>query len=332
MKIILNHDLPFSFAHGGVTNIVRRTWQTLEKLGFEVEPLRWWDDQQTADILFQFCRPSNLLVDYARSRGLKVVVEQVLTGLVSRAPWKRRIETVAIYQLRRLPSMVSEPFGWRAFETVDMHFVPSRHDARVIREVFGVPQEKISILEYGVDDEFLCCKRPTQRGDRLICTATITERKQVLELATASYAAEVPLDIVGKPYSPSDPYFLTFNKVVTQSRGLIRHIPHVNSRTTLAEMLASSRGFVLLSTMETVSQSALEAAACGCPLLLPDLEWARGAFGDHSTYAPRSTAPFRLAPTLADFYRHAANKTQNFPSGSWLEKRKHLKSTLSSLL
>jgi len=38
--------------------------------------------------------------------------------------------------------------------------------------------------------------------------------------------------------------------------------------------------------MESQSLSALEAAACGCPLLLSDLPWARCSFGKHASYAP----------------------------------------------
>ena len=38
-----------------------------------------------------------------------------------------------------------------------------------------------------------------------------------------------------------------------------------------------ARGFVLLSAMESLSLSALEAAACECPLFLSDLPWARSS-------------------------------------------------------
>ena len=80
MKILTYSALPFNLAHGGVTNIYERTSHVLEKVGFEVEPIRWWDRNQAGDILFCFCRPSNDIVDYAKKKGMKVVVEQVLTG------------------------------------------------------------------------------------------------------------------------------------------------------------------------------------------------------------------------------------------------------------
>lgn len=331
MKILLNHDLPFSLAHGGVTNIVRRTSAVLEEVGFEVEPLRWWDETQQGDVLFQFCRTSNTLLDYAKAKGMKVVVEQVLTGLVSRAPWKRRLQKHLFAAMKLGPSMLTEPFGWRGFQTADLHFVPSVHDGRVVQELFDVPASKIVLLPYGVDDAFLHVVPPTRREDHLICTATITERKRVVALAEAALLAKVPLRIVGKPYSADDPYFLEFQSVLQRSQGLITHISHVDSREKLAELLAAARGFVLLSTMETVSQSAIEAAACKCPLLLPDLEWARGAFGEHASYAPNSGIPGVLAPALSGFYRESATMIQKFPSEGWYDSRKHLKDVLQSL-
>ena len=38
--------------------------------------------------------------------------------------------------------------------------------------------------------------------------------------------------------------------------------------------------------MESLSLSALEAAACGCPVLLSDLPWARTVFGQSALVLP----------------------------------------------
>jgi glycosyltransferase involved in cell wall biosynthesis len=45
-------------------------------------------------------------------------------------------------------------------------------------------------------------------------------------------------------------------------------------------LLQRARGFVLNSRFENWSLAAHEAAACGLPLLLPDLPWSREQFGD----------------------------------------------------
>lgn len=332
MKVLTNHHVPFSLAHGGVTNIVRRTTHVLEEQGFEVEPLRWWDENQKGDILFHFCRPDNSLVDYAKAKGMVVVVEQVLTGLVSRPLWKRRLQKYAKWAIERAaPRMMKEPYGWRAFDAVDMHFVPSPHDASVVKHMFGVPDNKLCILPYGVDDEFLTVK-PGKQSDHLICTATVTERKRVVEVAEAASLAKVPMCIVGKSYGGEDRYGQRFEEVVRQSSGLIRHIPHVDGRAQLASILANSRGFVLLSTMETVSQSALEAAACKLPMLLSDLDWARCAFQEHALYCSVNSSPAEMSAKIKSFYLECPSIRQRFPSGSWIEKRAHLQDVLHALV
>ncbi len=333
MKILTYTGLPFCLAHGGVTNIARKTSAVLEQLGFDVEPLSWWDDRQNADILFQFCRSDVTIVRYAKLKGLVVVTEQVNSGLVSRDRWKRRLQKAFKGCLEKFaPKMMTEPYGWSGYNMVDMHFVPSPHDASVISHMFDVPAEKLTVLPYGVDDEFLHVTKPSVKKEHLICTATVTERKRVLEVAEAASLARTPLVVVGKAYGESDPYSSRFRNVVAESNGIVEHIPHVDGREKLAEMLAGSRGFVLLSTCETVSQSALEAAACGCPLLLSDQDWARVAFANHAHYCPYNLSMAKMATRLRAFYDACPTLQQTFPAGSWIEKRSILKPVLTRLV
>jgi hypothetical protein len=56
--------------------------------------------------------------------------------------------------------------------------------------------------------------------------------------------------------------------------------------------------------MESLSLSALEAAASGCPLLLSDLPWARCTFGAHASYCPIAPAR-KTAGFLRRFYEKA---------------------------
>ncbi len=58
-------------------------------------------------------------------------------------------------------------------------------------DVFGALPEKTHVVPNGVEDVFLN-SQPAQRGPWLVCTATITERKRVLELAQAAVRAETP--------------------------------------------------------------------------------------------------------------------------------------------
>jgi glycosyltransferase involved in cell wall biosynthesis len=140
------------------------------------------------------------------------------------------------------------------------------------------------------------------RGPWLVCTATITERKRVLELARAAAMAETPVWIVGKPYAENDPYYRAFAEVARAHPRFVRYEGGISDRAQMAAVYREARGFVLLSTMESLSLSALEATACGCPLLLSDLPWARTTFGDHATYCPATASVEATATHLRAFH------------------------------
>jgi len=66
----------------------------------------------------------------------------------------------------------------------------------------------------------------------------------------------------------------------------VEYVGPIEDRGVIAREYRKAAGFVLLSAMESQSLSALEAAACGCPLLLTDLPWARSSFSDGASYIP----------------------------------------------
>src|SRR5574340_789516 len=70
----------------------------------------------------------------------------------------------------------------------------------------------------------------------------------------------------------------------------------------LSMVYREARGFVLLSAMESLSLSALEAAACGSPLLLGRLPWATTVFGENACYCPVGLSAERTAGFLRQFY------------------------------
>ena len=101
--------------------------------------------------------------------------------------------------------------------------------------------------------------------------------------------AKVPILFVGKPYSPTDPYGKEFARLV-DGRYVLHH-EHIADRVQLIGLLKASRGFVIYSQYENWCLSAHEAAACGLPLLLPDMPWSRECFGSQASYLrPQSSA------------------------------------------
>ena len=83
--------------------------------------------------------------------------------------------------------------------------------------------------------------------------------------------------------------------------------------------------------MESLSLSALEAAACDCPLLLSDLPWARSVFGDEATYCP-ITGVERTAEVLRNFYDAAPTLKLPPKPLSWAKVAQQLKNIYEDLL
>ena len=154
----------------------------------------------------------------------------------------------------------------------------------------------------------------------------------MLELAKAAVAAQTPLWVLGKPFGEHDPYALRFFEVARQHPSLVRYEGAMSDRSRLAQIYREARGFVLLSTKESLSLSALEAAACECPLLLSDLPWARTVFKDRAWYCPADANVRKTALTLKQFYTAAPDfKPPPRPLG-WREVALQLKSIYEGLL
>jgi glycosyltransferase involved in cell wall biosynthesis len=153
----------------------------------------------------------------------------------------------------------------------------------------------------------------------------------VLELARAAVQAQTPLWIIGKPYSQTEPYATSFFALQAQHPQHIRYAGPVLDRSKLAQAYRQARGFVLLSTMESLSLSALEAAACECRLLLSDLPWARTVFKENATYCQIASSQ-RTAGVLRKFYDAAPGLRPPPKPLSWVEVALQLKKVYEGVL
>ena len=306
MKILFYCGLPFALTHGGQQVQIERTQAALQSIGLEVEPIRWWDDQQRGDIIHYAGRMPTTQIELAHQKGIKVVMAELLTapGSRSRAQlWLQRMMNRTLAGIA--PAHLVAAFNWKSHRLADACIALTPWEAHLMNYLFGAPKERIHVVPNGVEEVFLQAP-PAERGQWLVCTATITERKQVLELAQAAVLARTPVWIIGKAYAESDPYAQRFYSLARQYPKIIRFEGSIQDRAKLAQVYRAARGFVLLSTMESLSLSALEAAACECPLLLSDLPWARTVFGEQATYCPVA-APRRAARALREFYDRAPN-------------------------
>jgi glycosyltransferase involved in cell wall biosynthesis len=325
MKVLFDHQLPFALAHGGLQIQIEQTKAALESLNVEVEYVRFWDESQAGDIIHIFGRCTSGYIELANRKGMAVVMSELLTGTGSRS--KRQLQAQkAIIRLSQklLPKTFTNKMGWETFRMADAVIALTPWEAHLMIDLFDADEQKLRVVTNGVDDcFFLNGKQPVREG-WLVCTATITERKRVVELAEAAVDAGVKVRIIGRPYTETDPYYLRFLSLCRANPDLVDFSGPISDRAKLAEYYQTAHGFVLLSTMESLSLSALEAAAAGCPLLLSDLPWARGTFADNAVYCPVDVSAEETGKVLKLFVESSSSKPQTLIPSRWVDVARQL--------
>ena len=163
MKVLFHSLVPFAFAHGGQQVQITQTFEALQKLGVEVEFLRWQDEHQQGDILHFFGRiPVNLL-RLAHQKGIKVIVADLLAAQSARPASRLTLQKLVIRGLERvLPPGVVAGFGWQTYREADACVAVTRREGELMMELFGVPRQRLHVVPNGVEDVFLR-SAPAQR-------------------------------------------------------------------------------------------------------------------------------------------------------------------------
>jgi len=332
MKVLFDCHVPFMLAHGGAQIQIEQTKAALETLGVTVEPLRWWDETQSGDVLHHFARIPIHIQRLAHQKGMKVVMSAFMSGLGARPVWKRFLQQMLLRAVRPVaPRRLRDLFGWDSYRLLDAIIALTPYEAALLTRIHNASPSRVHVIPNGVEDVFLN-SQPAPRGKWLVCTATIIELKGVLKLAQMAVQAKTPLWLIGQPHSDTDGYARHFLEFARQNRELVRYEGPIADRERLSRIYREARGFVLLSKWESLSLSALEAAASQCPLFLSDLPWAHDAFKDRATYCRPDESLPASAALLRRFY--AAAPTLEAPPRplSWLEVGRQIKTVYESIV
>ncbi|HEV2694991.1 MAG TPA: glycosyltransferase [Verrucomicrobiae bacterium] len=332
MKILVNCTLPFALAHGGQAIQIQRTMASLAEIGVAVEPLRWWDEHQTGDLIHYFGLMPVDQIHFARQKKIKVIIANLLTEQGSQTPLQRGARRAFRWGVESFaPRAVARAFGWENYRLADALIALTAWEKHLMTYKFGAQVEDIFVVPNGVEEPFFQAP-PAARGEWLVCTATITERKRVLELAQAAVVAQTPVWILGKAYAEGDAYAQQFFQLAKENPKFIRYEGGVGDRAELAKIYRSARGFVLLSSMESLSLSALEAAACECPLLLSDLPWARSSFTGAAEFCPVTDSVATTAAVLKKFYAAAPGLPPPPRPATWPDVARQLRAVYEKVL
>ncbi len=332
MKILVNCSLPFALAHGGQAIQIQQTLAALEANGCQTEPVRWWDETQTGDLIHFFGRMPAGHIRLAHQKKLPVVMGELLTGAGSRSRLQLCLQKFISRTMKCLaPRNFTTAFNWESYRLADACIALTPWEAHLMHYLFDAPTERIHVVTNGIEEVFLNAPKAS-RGKWLVCTTTITERKRVLELAAAAVVAQTPIWIIGRAYADTDSYAQQFFALARQHPLIIRYEGAVSDRDQLAKIYREARGFVLLSAMESLSLSALEATACECPLLLSDLPWARTTFANAASYCPIAKNIEATARRLRQFYDITPSLPVPPKPPTWNEIGRQLKIIYESVL
>jgi len=287
MKVLLNCRVPFSLTHGGAQIQIEQTKAALENVGgVEVEWLRWWDEHQRGDLIHFFGTPTTGDLDVAWAANIPFISTTLFTETCNRSDARLRLQGWFIKSCLAFPfgNGVKRQLSWQAFRKCACNVVGLNAERKVLECVYGVEPSRIAVVPLGLSEMFLRAGTGKREHDHLICTGTITERKNCVELAEMARATHTPILFVGKPYLATDPYWSRFKALIDNQ--FVKHHPHVTTQTEMVRLLKAAKGFVLMSNFENWCLSAHEAVACGLPLLVPDQKWSRERFGNQAHYFP----------------------------------------------
>jgi glycosyltransferase involved in cell wall biosynthesis len=307
MKVLFDHPNPFLLAHGGFQIQIEQTKAALQKVGVDVEYLHWWDEQQRGDIIHYFGTASNAYLFAAKKKQIPVAMTTLFTETCNRSDARLALQSLIVQSILKLPvgEGIKQQLTWRAFNNCAQNIVGLEAEKRVLQTVYSVPVNNISIVPYGLSETYIDAPPASRCEPHLICTGTITERKNSVQLAEMARAAGTPILFVGKPYHTKDPYWLQFQSLIDDS--FVKYRPHVSSEVEMVTLLRQARGFVMMSDYENWCLSAHEGAACGLPLLVQDQKWSRERFGGQAHYFERIGNSRQNIEILKEFYAKALN-------------------------
>jgi glycosyltransferase involved in cell wall biosynthesis len=318
MKVLFSCSLPFFLAHGGSQTLMEAVMSELSGLGVEVEPERWWDENQKGDIIHYFNRPPLSNVQLARQKRFKVVMTELLDQTASRSRSQLLAQRAFIRLARALlPPQLLGRMGWEVYGQLDAMVYAVEHEWETAQYLFDAKPDRGRVIPHGLEEEALRqLALPQVEEDYLVSVATIHPRKNNVLLAQAAQRARTPVVFLGKPYAADDPYFLEFKKCVD---GEIVRYPGFVSNEEKWRYLRGARGFALLSQFESGCIAVYEGAAAGLPLFLSDLPWASKVYAKaRAVKFSRLSSIADIASNLDSFYTLAHRQSgTTFPLLTW---------------
>ncbi len=205
---------------------------------------------------------------YAKRRGLPLVISSSL--------WITE-RTMHLYPTEEIRAQLS---------LADVIVTNSETESDQLSRLLTLPRDRFAAVFNGFERDFasagpdLFREKTGIRGPFILNVATVEPRKNQLGLVRALREAALPLVLIGATRDPG------YAEALLAAAG--RHVHHLGALDHDDPLLASAYSacsvFALPSTLETPGLAALEAAACGAPVVITSEGSTREYFGEYAHY------------------------------------------------
>jgi glycosyltransferase involved in cell wall biosynthesis len=183
----------------------------------------------------------------------------------------------------------------------------SERTKRDLVDLYGIPDEKITVTPHGVDPAF--GPGEVAGGGYLLYVGAIQARKDPLAAALAARAVGLPLVVAGPEREPA---------LARELEGLGADLRGYVDKAELASLYRGAAALVLPSRYEGFGLPALEAMACGTPVVVSGDAALREVAGDAAVYADGDLAD-AIRTALAERDRLVAAGLERAKAFSWDE-------------
>lgn len=321
MKILMIAPLSVGVVHGGVRIQSIKTAEQLRKLGLDIHYYNPWEktDPSEYDLIHLFLAGNETLAISQQLKELdcKLVVSPVFYTRRSAAVIRQsmKIETI----VGKLVNGIFSDYSIKASvcKVAALVLPNTRSEASLIRDGFGISDERISVIPNGVDSRFAEATPDLFRSVYDIRDFTLfvgdasARRKNILPLLKQHMSTDHPLVIIGK--FDQSAYSLQCLEIInSRGKNVYNLGPLDHDDPMLASAYAAADVFTLPSQFETPGIAALEAALAGCKIAITEIGGTSDYFGNEADYIdPENSA------TIMQAIRRAHEK----PKDEALKKR-----------